>query len=51
MNEEDFISIPDRVALLQKLGSPTAPMPTDEARQALKILQSLQDYQPQKLRG
>ena len=51
MNEEDFISIPDRVALLQKLGSPTAPMPTAEARQALKILQSLQDYQPQKLRG
>ena len=50
MNEEDFISIPDRVALLQKLGSPT-PMPTPEARQALKILQSLRDFQPQQLSG
>lgn len=51
MNEEGFIPIPERVALLQKLGSPTATMPTDEAKQALKILQSLQDYPPQKLSG
>lgn len=51
MNEEDFIPIPERVALLQKLGSPTMPMPTDEAKQALKILQSLRENQPKKLRG
>lgn len=51
MNEEDFITIPDRVALLQKLGQPVGSMPTDEARQALKILQSLQDNQPQNARG
>ena len=38
MNEEDFISIPARVALLQKLGQPVADLPTDEAERALKIL-------------
>lgn len=51
MNEEGFISIPERVALLQKLGQPVADVPTAEAAQALKILQSLQDYPPQKLSG
>ena len=50
MNEEDFISIPSRLALLQKLGSPN-PIPTPEAQQALKILQSLRDFQPQQLSG
>ena len=51
MNEEDFIPIPARVALLQKLGQPVAPLPTDEAARALKILQSLQDNPPQNARA
>ena len=51
MNEEGFISIPDRVALLQKLGQPVGQLPTAEAARALKILQSLQDNPPQNARA
>lgn len=51
MNEEGFIPIPERVALLQKLGQPVADVPTAEAARALKILQSLQDNPPQNARA
>ena len=51
MNEEDFIPIPARVALLQKLGQPVGDLPTAEAARALKILQSLQDNPPQNARA
>ena len=51
MNEEGFIPIPERVALLQKLGQPVGELPTAEAARALKILQSLQDNPPQNARA